>query len=153
LKVKKLLVLFATIVALFSAGALSASAAYVIKDYTHYNFTNSYTVLESGGAQKREYTPGTFLSNAWVRTGTSLSADRRGYSHALIIAINGKSGSASTSDKVSVGTGWLTTGSASVSGQNYAKDTYHYSKRYDVSGNLLDTYRTYVFSGAATPHD
>ncbi len=121
------------IVSLLLAVALIASAG-VIAYATGYtgsfsvNFTQSFTINPSGTPVYLVYNPGWWIfSDAEAETKVSVPTDGTGMASVILTAVNNDFRSAQSTTLSS--DGYIHSGFARVTDQDYAKETRHYAQR------------------------
>lgn len=124
------LLLVAIVISCFS---LSVFAATYEGTYS-VDFTSAYTKSVSNGAVKMKYCPG--MGTAWLTASTELSVsnDATGTAYIYAKAINNETSSVHSSTQ---NNNVIRSGTASVTGQLYAKETNHYAYR-TTDGTVVD---------------
>ena len=124
------LLLIAIVISCFS---LSVFAATYEGPYS-VDFTSSYNKSRGNGAVRTKYCPG--MGTSWLTASTelSVSSDATGTAYIYVKAINNATSSTHSSTQ---NNNVIRSGTASVTGQLYAKETNHYAYR-TTDGTIVD---------------
>ena len=105
---------------LFVSAASSPTILYV-------DFTKSYEMAKDSGATTLRHNPKNLFLSVRASTDLSVANDQRGYASVTLRAVNGEQTSSYSSEVVN---NVINSGKATVSGQSYAKEVWHYAQRY-----------------------
>lgn len=91
------------------------------------DFTKSYELVKDSGATTLRHNPKNLFLSVRASTDLSVANDQRGYASVTLRAVNGEQTSSYSSEVVN---NVINSGKATVSGQSYAKEVWHYAQRY-----------------------
>lgn len=124
------LLLAATVISCFSLSVFAAS----YQETRSVDFTSAYNEFVADGAVRIKYCPG--MGTAWLTASTELSVsnDATGTAYIYVKAINNETNSTHSSTQSH---NVINSGTISVFGQLYAKETNHYAYRI-TDGTIVD---------------
>lgn len=124
------LLLIAIVISCFSVSVFAATyeGTYSV------DFTSAYNISRGNGAVRTKYCPG--MGTAWLTASTELSTsnDATGTAYIYVKAVNNE---VRTSQSSTQSNNVIRSGTASVTGQLYAKETNHYAYR-TTDGTIVD---------------